>query len=118
MASKAALVKELKARGIPVPKGATVEELQHRLDVYLPGDGFLLRLARPASRKPWNPVVLMEPTTTYWVANSTFAQHIIESKLVFVLGREPQPLSDTTHLEIPKDYPEGWNNGSDGSADS
>ena len=73
MASKAALVKELKARGIPVPKGATVEELQHRLDVYLPGDGFLLRLARPASRKPWNPVVLMEPNTTYWVANSTFA---------------------------------------------
>tara|TARA_R100000234_G_scaffold120107_1_gene105500 strand:- start:7159 stop:7515 length:357 start_codon:yes stop_codon:yes gene_type:complete len=118
MASKAALVKELKARGIPVPKGATVEELQHRLDVYLPGDGFLLRLARPASRKPWNPVVLMEPNTTYWVANSTFAQHIIESKLVFVLGREPQPLSDTTYLEIPKDYPEAWNNGSDGSADS
>ena len=49
--SKAALVRQLKERGLPVPKGAKVAELQHRLKHWKSPNGYLMRLALPVSRR-------------------------------------------------------------------
>ncbi len=37
MATKAGLAKQLRSRGIPVPKDGKVADYQHRLDTWLPG---------------------------------------------------------------------------------
>ena len=45
-ASKASLVKSLHAKGIPVPEGAVVADLQHRLKYWKSGGGYNVRLYR------------------------------------------------------------------------
>jgi len=106
--SKAALVKELNRRGIPVPEGAKVADLEHRLEHWLSRNGWLVRLAKPASRAPQNPVTLIETKDTIWMPDSRMARMIVETKLVFVLGRCAEPPNDASILDVPRDFNQRW----------
>ena len=57
--TKAKLASKLKKQGIPVPKSASVDDMQHRLDYWLPGDGYVVRLLRGTSRYGHHPVSLL-----------------------------------------------------------
>tara|TARA_R100001463_G_scaffold19613_1_gene48093 strand:- start:2077 stop:2442 length:366 start_codon:yes stop_codon:yes gene_type:complete len=115
--SKASLVKQCKDAGIPLPDKADRKVMEHRLANWLPGKGWLFRLARPSGRKEGHPVqMLNEWNTTYWVPNSMMAELIAKSKLVFVLGRVNEPPQEATVIDVPKDFSDRWlNGGIDGS---
>jgi hypothetical protein len=105
LATKSGLAKELRKQGIPIPKQGKVADYEHRLKHWLPGPGWVVRLAKPSSRMPGHPVQLLKDTKTmYWIPNSDMAREIIESKIVFVLQRTTEPLKDTVVIEIPTDY--------------
>jgi hypothetical protein len=105
LATKAGLAKELRKQGIPVPKDGKIADYEHRLKHWLPGPGWIVRLAKPSTRLPGHPVQLLKDTKTmYWIPNSEMAKEIIESKIVFVLQRTTEPLKDTVVIEIPTDY--------------
>jgi len=117
--TKAYLTKQLREKGIPIPKGATITALEHRLAHYLPGHGYLVRLAKQSSRLPGHAVTLLtDMKVVYWIPNSEMARDIIESKLVFVLGRSAEPPNDTTPIEVPTDYGKVDENGGDDDTDS
>jgi len=117
--TKAYLTKQLRKKGITIPKGLGIDALEHRLSNYLPGDGFIIRLAKPSSRRPGHPVTLLtDKNTIYWVPNSIMAQQIILSKLVFVMGRSTEPPNNTTTIEVPSDYEKVFGNGGNNNTDS
>ena len=112
--NKAQIIKRLKAKNIPVPKGASIGELRHRLDNWEGGKGWLFRLAIPASRKGNdNPAHLLEFGSIYWVPNSRFARLIAETRLVFIMGRELNAPKSATLLDVPKDFNDRWGIGED-----
>lgn len=106
--SKTSLVRELKKRGIPVPEGAKVADLEHRLEHWLSPKGWLLRLAKPSSRMPQNPVTLIDHREAIWLPDSRMARMIVDSKLVFVLDRCAEPPNDVPTLDVPKDFNTRW----------
>jgi len=108
MSEKSKLVLALKKKNIPLPENQTVVELRHRVETWRSANGWLVRLAKPASRKPDNPVMLLETKDTYWLPDSEMAQRIVESKLVFVLGRTNRPPSHVEVIDVPKDYNDRW----------
>jgi len=120
--NKASLIKSLKKREIPIPKGATVDELSHRADLWLGGKGWLFRLVVPASRKPGHPVTMLTGGSTYWVPNSEFAHMIANSNMVFFLGRSNEAPKEALVIDVPKDFKDRWgvgdSNGNNRSADS
>ena len=109
MSEKATLVKSLRNKGIPIPKGAKVSDLKHLDEHWLSPKGWLVRLARPSSRKPNHQVTLLPDKNTYWLPDSHMAHAIVESKLVFVLGRCEEPPNNVTSISVPKDYNDRWN---------
>ena len=112
--NKAQLVKQLKAKDIPILKGASVAELQHRLDHWEGGKGFLFRLALPSARRGAdNPTHLLEYGTTYWVPNSRYARIMAETRLVFIVGRILNAPKGATVLDVPKDFNDRWGIGVD-----
>ena len=108
MSEKATLVKSLKNKGIPIPKGAKVSDLKHLDEHWLSPKGWLVRLAKPSSRKPNHQVTLLPEKNTYWLPDSDMARSIVESKLVFFMGRTNKIPSDATLLDVPKDYNDRW----------
>jgi len=108
MSERAKLVKQLNKKGIAVPKGAKVADLRHRSEHWLSRNGWLIRLAKPSSRKPDSPLSLIPDTNTYWLPDSRMAKEIIETKLVFVLGRTPAPPKGTPVIDVPKDFNDRW----------
>ena len=106
--SKASLIKSLKNKDIPVPKGATVAELRHRDTYWIDGNGYLFRLAVPTNRKAGHPVSLLENGVVFWVPNSEFAKMIANSNMVFLLGRALVPPSTAKILDLPKDFSDRW----------
>jgi len=106
--SKAAIVKQLKTAGIPFEAGMTVKELTHRLDNWLPGQGWLIRTVKPVSRKPEHPVALVEGRDAIWIPNSRMAKMIASSGLVAVLGRSMEPPKGTTILDVPDNFNSRW----------
>lgn len=108
MSQKSKLILELNKKNIPLPETQTIVELQHRHDNWISAKGWLVRLAKPSSRKPDHPVTLLETKNTYWLPDSIMAKEIVESKLVFVLGRLSVPPKDATFLDVPKDYNDRW----------
>lgn len=112
--SKASLVKSLKAKGIPVPEGAVVADLQHRLKHWTGQAGYNVRLYKGLGIK-WNdhPLsVLKDRKALYWLPASTFADVIIRTKMVLVIKRG-EPLNNAVIIDVP----EGFDDGND-SADS
>ena len=108
MNEKAKLVKSLKTKGIPIPTDAKLVDLRHRDDNWLSGSGWLVRLAKPSSRKPLSPAVLLPDKNTYWLPDSRMAHEIIKTQLVFVMGRSMTPPKGTNTIEVPKDYNDRW----------
>ena len=108
MSERAKLVKQLNKKGIVIPKGAKVADLRHRAEYWLSRNGWLIRLAKPASRKPDSPLSLIPDEKTYWLPDSRMAKEIIETKLVFVLGRTPAPPEGTPVIDVPKDFNDKW----------
>ncbi len=108
MSERAKLVKQLNKKGIVVPKGAKVADLRHRAKFWLSRNGWLVRLAKPASRKPESPLSLIPDTETYWLPDSRMAKEIIETKLVFVLGRTPVAPEGVEVIDVPKDFNDKW----------
>jgi|TARA_R100001463_G_scaffold80099_3_gene134526 hypothetical protein len=108
MSERAKLVKQLNKKGIQVPKGAKVADLKHRLEYWLSPNGWLVRLAKPASRKPNNPISLITSKDTVWIPDSRMAKEIIETKLVFVLGRTPIAPKGVEVIDVPKDFNDKW----------
>lgn len=108
MSERAKLVKQLHTKGIQIPEGATIADLQHRLEHWLSCNGWLVRLAKPKSRKPDSPLSLIPDTNTYWLPDSRMAREIIETKLVFVLGRTSSPPEGTLVIDVPKDFNDKW----------
>mgnify|MGYP003122885146 FL=1 len=108
MSEKAKLVKSLKQKGIPIPKDAKIVDLRHRDNNWLSGAGWLLRLAKPPSRKPLSPAILLPDKNTYWLPDSRMAHDIVKTKLVFVMGRSATPPNGTQIIDVPKDYNDRW----------
>ena len=104
MSERAKLVKQLNKKGIVVPKGAKVADLRHRAEFWLSRNGWLVRLAKPASRKPESPLSLIPDTDTYWLPDSRMAREII----VFVLGRTPVAPEGVKIIDVPKDFNDKW----------
>ena len=108
MSEKAKLVKSLKQKGIPIPENAKIADLRHIDNNWLSGVGWLVRLAKPSSRKPLSPAVLLPDKNTYWLPDSRMAHDIVKTKLVFVMGRSANPPKGTQTIDVPKDYNDRW----------
>tara|TARA_R110002012_G_scaffold317444_1_gene533795 strand:+ start:202 stop:495 length:294 start_codon:yes stop_codon:yes gene_type:complete len=93
-----------KAR-IPIPKGASIKELEHRKRHWIAGDGFIMRRFRH-SRGVRDEANILEKKTIYWVPNSKFAQNLLKTGIVFSMGRTPAPPADATFLDVPENYGE------------
>ena len=107
--SKAALTKECREQGIPVPLNATVDILRHRIRYWRGGKGWLFRLARPQARKTNHPVNLLDEwDKVYWVPNSRMAKMVAESRLVVILGRTDEPPEDAIMLDVPEGFSKKW----------
>jgi hypothetical protein len=109
--SKAKVVKELRDKNIGIPKGATLTELEHIRDNWISCNGWLIRPIKPTARKPNNPVSKLEKNKTYWIPDSKYAQEIVKSQLVAVLGRARTPPKEAIVVEIPKGDMNGSNIG-------
>jgi hypothetical protein len=96
-ASKAALVKELREKGVPVPNKPTIENLTARLS-WLGGKGWIFRRFKPHP-DPNNPANLLEQGVLTYVPNSRFAESIVKSKRVMVVARTPMPWDGVAILE-------------------
>lgn len=103
--NKAALVKELREKGIPVPDKPTVENLTARLN-WLGGKGWILRRFKPHP-DPNHPVNKLEHGVLTYVPNSIFAEKIVMSKKAMVVARAPMPWDGVPILEpTPEDEEE------------
>tara|TARA_R100001440_G_scaffold5671_1_gene12069 strand:+ start:242 stop:559 length:318 start_codon:yes stop_codon:yes gene_type:complete len=101
-ANKAALVKELRDKDIPIPDKPTIENLTSRLS-WLPGKGWILRRFKPHP-EPLHPANLLEHGVMTYVPNSSFAEKIVKSQRVMIVGRvslppEGMPILDPTEEE-------------------
>ena len=88
-ANKAALVKELRDKEIPIPKNPTIENLTKRLS-WLPGKGFVFRRFKPHP-DPTHPCMRLEQNVLTYVPNSAMAEKIVKSKRVMIVARTPMP---------------------------
>ena len=119
--TKASLIRMLKKRDIPVPKDATIDELKHRLEYWLPGDGFHIRALRYTGAEKFSnsPVKLItDKTSVYWIPNSEMAHAIIGSRIVLVLDRTNKPSNDAIILDVPTNYKQVFGDGGDNSTNS
>ena len=100
--SKAALVRLLKERGLPVPKGAKVADLKHRLKHWKGGKGYLMRLALPVPKDSIASV--LEHGKMYWVPNSDYAEQLAKTRVVYIVGMEMEPPASVIPLDVPIDF--------------
>lgn len=109
MKSMAALTKELRERGIPFGEDATYADLAHRLETWLPGNGFLFRRMRVRrfAKQVFPEGVDVPVGAVVWVPNSDFARDLFKTKAMWFLGRKPYSESYTL-LDVPmtKEYVE------------
>ena len=113
--TKAQLASALKKAEIPLPESGKVEDMQFRLDNYLPGPGWLMRAHKNGGKKYANhPMTLLskDAKQAYWIPNSIMAHKIIKTQLVLILGRREKPSSDNIVIDVPLDYMERFGNGS------
>ena len=103
--TKASLTSELRKAGIPIPKDASINDLEHRKKHWIPGDGFILRRFR-ATRGVREAAAILDKSKTYWVPNSDFAKNLLKTGIVFSLGRTPKPPTDAVFMDVPNDYGE------------
>jgi hypothetical protein len=98
-ASKAALVKELRDKGVPIPQKPTIENLTSRLS-WLGGKGFVFRRFK-IHPDPLHPCMMLEQNVLTYVPNSRFAEKIVSSKKVMVVARTPMPWDGLAIVDPP-----------------
>jgi len=98
-ANKAALVKELRDKQIPIPENPTIENLTSRLS-WLGGKGWIVRLFKPHP-EPSHPANLLEQGVMTYVPNSRFAEKIVESQKVMIVARTAMPWDGLAILDLP-----------------
>jgi hypothetical protein len=98
-ANKAALVKELRDKEIPIPKNPTIENLTKRLS-WLGGKGFVFRRFK-VHPDPLHPCMTLEQNVLTYVPNSRFAERIVRSKKVMVVARTPMPWDGLAIVDPP-----------------
>ena len=100
MVTKAQVAAKLKKAGIPVPDSAKIADMEHRLNTWKAGEGYLVRLLRnPRTRHANHPVTLLEDKSKlYWMPNSKMADVILAARVVLVLGRSDKPSNDAILL--------------------
>tara|TARA_R100000995_G_scaffold16340_1_gene6430 strand:- start:1511 stop:1924 length:414 start_codon:yes stop_codon:yes gene_type:complete len=111
--SKASLVKSLNEKGIPVPEGAVVADLEHRLSTWTGDAGYNVRLYKGIGPK-WaeHPISLLsERKALYWLPASAFADEILRTKLLLVVKRG-EPLNNAVVIDVPEGY-DGGNDSTD-----
>ena len=92
----------MKERGLPVPKGAKVAELQHRLKHWKSPNGYLMRLGLPVKKDSL--AKLLEPEQLYWVPDSEFAAALVKTQVIYTLGRDMQVPPSAVLLDVPHDF--------------
>lgn len=112
--SKASLVKKCNQMGIPIPEGAVVADLQHRLKHWRSGAGHNVRLFRGwGSQYDDHPLSLLtDRKSLYWLPDSAMADMIMATRLVIPV-RRGEPLNNAVIIDVPEGF-----NGSNDSADS
>ena len=103
--SKAALVKDLHKKGLPVDDGMTVDQMQFRLDNWRSQYGWIVRQFRPHPDEN-HPSNLLEPGELTWVPDSDFGEEICTSGKVMIIRQVPYD-GTIPLLTIPKDYQSG-----------
>lgn len=101
--SKASLTRELRKRNIPIPENPTIKNLQHRLDYWESGSGWLIRRVRPARNSPFPE---LEHKTLYWLPNGRLARQVVKSGEFFSMGRYPIPPEGVAIFDIAFDEEE------------
>ncbi len=101
--SKAKIVRELHDAGIPVDADLTVKELEHRLEHWKSPNGWLLRRFRPVPNNYMHPAMMLNINETTWVPDSEFAEIIVSSKKVMIVGRSFKAPKGVAVLDVPKD---------------
>ena len=111
--SKASLVKELKKANIDIPASAKIVDMQHRLQHWKTGEGFLFRLLKnPNNNYDKHPISLIgNKDKLYWMPNSEMASSIISTRLVLILDRTNKPSKDAIVIDVPSDYDSRWKHG-------
>ena len=101
LATKAGLAKQLRKQGIPIPKDGKIADYEHRLKHWLPGPGWIVRLAKPSTRMPDHPVRLLTDTKAmYWIPNSDMAKEIIEKGLDKIFKRVISGAKDSPYKNV------------------
>lgn len=97
---KASLIKRLKNKGIPIPEIPLVANLEHRLNNWEHGYGYLFRLA-VKSVPEGSAAEHIPKGIICWVPNSAFAREVFNSRLVYFLGRAVEPPKGATFVDVP-----------------
>ena len=95
--------------------------MQHRLDHWHGGGGFIVRLLKNHANSKWDghPVKLLkDKSILYWIPKSDMATEILESKIVMNLGLVAEPSNDAQVIDVPSDYRMVKQDGGDNNTDS
>ena len=87
---------------MPVPKGAKVADLQHRLKHWNSPNGYLMRLALPV--KQGSLAEMLQPEKVYWVPDSEFANALAKTQVVYIMDRALEVPKGVQVLEVPHDF--------------
>ena len=88
MKSKAAVVKALKEKGIPLPEEDSYSALMHRLESWGEGKGYLFRRIKTRFFAKQNLPAEIPLGTVIFVPNSDFARSLIKTGAMFPMGRD------------------------------
>ena len=105
---KAVLLKKASDLDIPTYGNPTVSELEHRIENWLPGKGWLIRRLKQKHHPLLDALAFNE---AYYIPNSLRARSLVETKSVAVLRRVYEPPEGVLVLEVEIV-------GSDGNTDS
>lgn len=101
MKSKAAVVKALNDKGIPLPKEDSFQALMHRLNTWGEGKGYLFRRIKSRFYAKQNLPTDIPFGSVIFVPNSQFARDLIKTGAMFPLGRAFYNEEVHTLIDVP-----------------
>ena len=101
MKSKAAVVKALNDKGIPLPKEDSFQALMHRLNTWGEGKGYLFRRIKSRFYAKQNLPADIPFGSVIFVPNSQFARDLIKTGAMFPLGRAFYDEKVHTLIDVP-----------------
>ena len=95
-------MKSLKSKGIFIPDNLTVPELRTLNENAKRGPLWIIRVHRP----PPPPFPELQKGHTYWLHPSQFATALIETRLIYTVGRRDTPPESATYMPVPDSWGE------------